>query len=182
MRTKPRKTDTYTGFIPTIACVRSLYGNVKSIQGPYYRDDGRLHIVLYYGHTNTPRTKTVSFPKLLVEYKIGRRLKVNETADHKDRDFTNNELTNLQVLDKAEHARIDAKRRLPENFICPYCGTFFQLRDKKLADATQNRKRGKAGPFCNRSCSGLYGTDVQNKRCNTLEVVAVTVRHTKITK
>lgn len=32
----------------------------------------------------------------------------------------------------------------------------------RLSNAIQNRKQGKAGPFCSRSCAGKYGANVQN--------------------
>ena len=32
---------------------------------------------------------------------------------------------------------------------------------KKLHDAIQYRKQGKAGPFCSKSCAGKYGKSIQ---------------------
>ena len=48
-----------------------------------------------------------------------------------------------------------------ETFICPLCKKEFTLEGRKLKDAKQNIKKGKAGPFCSKRCSGLYGKRIQ---------------------
>lgn len=73
------------------------------IYGPYTRKDGRQHIVLYDFEKGL--RKTMSYPKYLLEQKLGRELLPNETCDHIDNDFTNNSLDNLQVLTREENAR-----------------------------------------------------------------------------
>ena len=70
--------------------------------GPYTRKDGRQHIVLYDFEKNI--RKTVSYPKYLLEQKLGRELLPNETCDHIDGDHTNNDLDNLQILTREENA------------------------------------------------------------------------------
>ena len=64
------------------------------VYGPYTRKDGRQHVVLY--ESGVP--KTVSYPKFLLEQKLGRSLNADETCDHIDNDYTNNDVSNLQVL------------------------------------------------------------------------------------
>ena len=50
-----------------------------------------------------------------------------------------------------------------KKFICPTCKKEFELEGRKLKDATQNQKRGKAGPFCSKRCAGLYGKMIQTR-------------------
>jgi len=45
------------------------------VYGPYTRKDGRQHVILYENGTR----KTVSYPKYLLETKLGRPLDSNET-------------------------------------------------------------------------------------------------------
>lgn len=85
---------------------RSIYGKKwRSLHGPYKRKDGRKHVILYR-QTRDGRQirKTISYPKLLIECRIGRKLKSHETADHKDEDFTNNRWKNLQILSRSKNA------------------------------------------------------------------------------
>ena len=122
------------------------------IYGPYTGKDGRQRIIVY---ENGKRT-TVSYPKYLLEQKLGRPLLPDETCDHIDGDFTNNSLDNLQVLSRIDNIRKHAslKPREKATFTCPECLASFTT---YMNDARHNRKQGKAGPFCSRSCAGKYG-------------------------
>jgi len=127
-----------------------LYSNCK-IQGPYKRPDNRLHMIITY--PNRPKT-TVSYPKFLMEQHLGRYFKKNETVDHIDRNPLNNDLSNLQILMRSDHAKLDVVRRKEQIFICPFCKKTFTLSGKNLYDAQYNYERNKSGPYCSRSCSG----------------------------
>lgn len=135
-----------------------VYENCK-VYGPYERKDGRKHVVVIF---SDGKRKTVSFPKYLLEKKIERYLKANETVDHYDRNVDNNEFTNLTVLPRQKHAKLDAKCLVKQSFICPVCRNVFSLSGRRLSEALYNRKRGKTGPFCSRTCVGIYGSSVQN--------------------
>ncbi len=134
---------------------------VKKVHGPYTRKDGREHVVIVY----TDLTKrTVSYPKYLVEQKLGRELDPKlETIDHIDGNPLNNDLSNLQVIPLREHTSLDSQYVADEcrevTVACVYCGTSFTRFYKYLKDAGT---RGTAGPFCSRKCSGQYGAAVQN--------------------
>ena len=54
------------------------------------------------------RPKTVLWARYKLEKKLGRPLRKNETVDHKDEDKTNDRITNLQILTRAENARKSA--------------------------------------------------------------------------
>lgn len=135
-----------------------MYTDCK-IYGPYLRKDGRQHIIAIYPDKTR---KTISYPKYLMEIHLNRYLTEDETVDHIDRDFTNNQISNLKVLPRREHISLDVKRYEAQSFTCPTCSKTFELSGRKLHDAIQNRKRGKFGPFCSRSCAGKYATSIQH--------------------
>ena len=129
------------------------------VQGPYTRKDGRQHVVLYKDGVR----KTVSYPKYLLEQKLGRSLLPNETCDHIDNDHTNNSLDNLQVLTRSDNARKGIALRPAEvgTFTCPVCNTSFT---RRMSDVRGNLKKNKSGPYCSRSCAGKGGHPFNNIR------------------
>jgi hypothetical protein len=124
------------------------------VYGPYLRKDGRKHLIVIY---DDGRRKTVSYPKYLLEQKLGRELLSHETCDHIDGDYTNDSLDNLQVLSRADNAAKAMVIRPAEMgyFVCPECHASFykSMRDVRWNQLAQN----KAGPFCSKACAGKYG-------------------------
>lgn len=137
-----------------LSSLSKVYGEPVRIYGPYMCGDGRLRadIRLEGG------SKTHQYARLLLEAKLQRRLVGKETVDHIDGDYTNDSLDNLRVLSNADNARM---RGVVASFVCPYCETVIELRGDRLRNAKVNRAKGRAGPFCNRSCAGKYSTQVQ---------------------
>jgi len=120
------------------------------IYGPYIRKDGRSHICIV--HTDG-RKQTKSYPRHLMEQHLNRELLPEETIDHIDNDKTNNDLTNLQILSLTDNARKQAALH-PQQYLtytCPCCG---KQCTKVLSQINHNRKAGKSGPYCGRSCAG----------------------------
>lgn len=132
-----------------------FYENIKKVYGPYFRKDGRQHVLIYF---KDGTRKTVSYPKWIMENHIKRILNKNETVDHQDRDFTNNDLSNLIIRDKSEHSKLDAKRVKKIEIVCVWCGT---RSFKEARDLDHNAKLGKVGPFCSKKCTGYYGKSVE---------------------
>ncbi len=123
------------------------------IYGPYTAKDGRQRIVLY---ENGKRT-TVSYPKYLLEQKLGRSLLPDETCDHIDGDFANNSLDNLQVLSRVDNIRKHAAVHNRAEMICcvcPECDKSFYKPARNIRH--NNLKQQKVGPFCSKSCAGKY--------------------------
>jgi hypothetical protein len=90
-----------------------LYPKYDSVLGPYKRPDGRYHIVLNNSEAargTKGKTKTISYPKAVMEAHLQRRLEYHETVDHKDDDHTNNRFSNFQVLTRIENARKEMRR------------------------------------------------------------------------
>lgn len=136
-----------------------MYDNIV-VHGPYLRKDGRMHVVII--NKETRHKTTISYPKYIMQFYLGRVLHEDETVDHIDRDYTNNSINNLQILKRSEHIGLDCKRVLDIEKVCPVCNKTFVLSGEKQNQARQNRLKGKAGPFCGKSCAGKYGASVQN--------------------
>ena len=131
-----------------------LYTDYASVLGPYMRKDGRKHLVL--NNNNLPskdknKRKTLSYPKALMEIHSGRRLAGEETVDHIDGNFTNDNINNLQILSRKENALKSSPKLIIEG-ICIYCGKIFVLSKEQR----NSRSKKSIGPFCTKSCSGKY--------------------------
>lgn len=74
---------------------------IMKMYGPYLRKDGRKHVVIIH---DNGISQTRSYPRLLLEQKLGRPLQDDETVDHIDGDFTNDSPENLRVLSRSENA------------------------------------------------------------------------------
>lgn len=99
-----------------------MYDGMK-VYGPYTRKDGRQHVVL-----KTPGKKdwkTISYPKYIVELNLNRKLDIDETIDHIDGNFLNNNLNNLRVVPRSIHAKSHTAVRVFQDRICPICGKRF---------------------------------------------------------
>ena len=129
------------------------------VYGPYKRKDGRSHIIKI---TVCGKRQTQSYPRYLMEQHLNRELLPTEEVDHKDNDFTNNLISNLQILTSKKNKQKEMKRPHRRLKIykgsCPICFMHFE---KPLYQITaNNKKQGKAGPFCSRSCAGKYSHTV----------------------
>lgn len=131
------------------------------VYGPYTRKDGRKHVCLTRKMGDATERKTVSYPKFLLEIDLNRYLTEDETVDHLDRNFTNDNLGNLEVRQRSSHSSIDAKRVKSMQFICECCGCEFHAEGKKLNDIANNRAKGCKGPFCSKKCAGVAAHDIE---------------------
>ena len=133
---------------------------IKKTYGPYVcPSDGRKRVTLVYEDKSK---RTLLLSKHLMEQHLGRRLDpILETVDHINEDPTDDRLENLQLLTLSENAKKSA--RLPElqTYNCVLCG----IECTKLASVIRsNRAKGKAGPFCGKSCAGTYSKAFHKKR------------------
>lgn len=144
-----------------------LYPLFDKVTGPYKRSDGRKHVVLNNSSLSKGdpnKLRTLSWPKALIEVKEGRLLLDNETADHVDEDFTNDSLSNLQILTRPNNIikSFEANPNRKEKFskhICPQCDVEFIALAKQIKG--NNIVKKKAGPFCSRKCAGKYARVAQ---------------------
>lgn len=136
-----------------------LYPDYNKVYGPYGRDDGRQHVILIGRDIQGNEIRrTVSYPKLLAEINLGRRLLDNETVDHQDRDFNNNDFSNFVIRPKAEHSSLDALRVRVGDVNCQICGESFTPTRNQLGERVSH----KPGPFCSKKCASSYRFKVQN--------------------
>ena len=96
----------------------------------------------------------------VMESHLGRKLTTNEVVHHLDHNRSNNRFENLELMTRAEHARLHGLERVPELhiFTCPMCE---QPAIKLARNVRSNKKKNRSGPFCSRSCAGKYGKKQQ---------------------
>lgn len=126
---------------------------VKQVYGPYLRDDGRKHVIVIYTDNSG---RTVSYPKYLIKQQLNRIIEEPETVHHKDEDFTNDNLSNLEILPRGKHVSHHVRKPHEEvfgRFICPVCKEPFERRLSEVRGNQENQ--GKAGPYCSRRCAGI---------------------------
>lgn len=153
-----------------------IYTNLVKIYGPYKNGEGRLVIWLKF---DDGTKRGISYPKYLMELHLNRYLLDNETVDHIDGNFLNNNISNLQVLDRKEHCKLDVIRNKNIEVNCTYCNKLFIIEGSKLH--TRNRKdKNNSGYFCSRSCSGKYGSEIQNGKRNHIVVNKVVPEKIKL--
>lgn len=121
-------------------------------------------------HRKTKKRKTVSYPKYLVEAKIGRLLRNTEEIHHKDENFRNNLISNLEIKTRATHRKAHAKYKIEIEVQCGMCRKFFNVTPKQQSNKNQNRHRNSKLYFCSRQCSGYFGRIQQIKRSSRGEI------------
>ena len=137
----------------------------EKVYGPYPRSDGR-EIVIVIDDAGKKKTKT--WARHLMEKHLGRELDPElETVDHRDSNFLNNDINNLQLLPRNEHSRQDTRRVKNIKLKCALCNKDFERSPRLLRD---KHNKGATGIFCSRSCSGRYNRLVQLKQMDKLPV------------
>jgi hypothetical protein len=87
--------------------------------------------------------KTVSYPKYIVEKYLDRYLTEDETVDHIDGNFCNNELSNLRVIPRAIHCSSHARLKACECKTCVICGKEFTTKNSRRITCGSSVCRGK---------------------------------------
>lgn len=129
------------------------------IYGPYKSSDKRSRIFIKY---EDGTTITKSYPRYIMENYLGVELDPNEDVHHIDENVENNDISNLEIVWHKDHCREHSiKYKEPLQVNCFYCNTEFTLTTKQQSNRFREDKRGHAGPFCSRRCSGKYGADIQ---------------------
>lgn len=107
--------------------------------------------------------RVMSYPKYLMEQKIGRPLSPLEEVHHIDRNPLNNDMSNLELRMKGEHQSEHSTKYFDKNVKCAWCGKEFVWTAKQ-----QRQHRGNCGDsseaFCSKSCCGSYGRELQLQR------------------
>ena len=125
--------------------------------------DGRVRALIVY---KDGKRANVSYPRMLVEEKLGRPLAPNEDVHHKDGNPLNNDLANLEVKLHGDHQREHAIKYTDKNARCENCGREFLWTANKQANWTINSRRKcykgkKKHIFCSNKCAGSFGRKEQ---------------------
>lgn len=106
--------------------------------------EGRRTVILYNSPTDRSSTQ---YTRYLLAVQEGRYLTESEEADHIDNDFTNDDLSNLQILHVDEHRYKTHKNGVQaryDSFVCACCNMEFTRRHTKVKSYTK---------YCSVECS-----------------------------
>lgn len=127
----------------------------------YVGKDGRVRA--YYNDENG-KHKTVSYPRLLMENKLGRKLLPDEDVHHIDGNKLNNDLSNLQIKIHSQHVREHAQKYFDKIAKCDVCQKEFVWSGKKQVRYYIGLKRGKNRAItCSKSCAAKINWKLHNK-------------------
>lgn len=109
--------------------------NVKptlSSQGYYF--------IKVHGHYRANKQGYVKIADLVLEIKLGRRLKKNEIAHHINKNKTDDSPENLQLQIVGQHESLHANKKAINNRICKICGKQFHRTGRKQIPKYCSRK------------------------------------------
>lgn len=126
----------------------------------YNCKDGRTRVYL------KNEKRVISYPRYLMEKKLGRKLYDEEQVHHKDGNPLNNDLSNLEIKLFRDHQRQHATKYVDLVVKCPWCGNEFLWTAKTQRNFYGNHKRKNRTflidePFCSKKCSGEFGKYIQ---------------------
>lgn len=100
---------------------------------------------------------SMTYARFLMQEHLGRTLGPDERVHHIDEDPLNDVVSNYKIESSSDHARLH--RGVAEKIVldCPECGVTFS---RSARHVRHNKKQGKAGPFCGKSCAGKYSARV----------------------
>lgn len=113
--------------------------------------------------------KVVSYPRLLLEEKLGRKLATNEQVHHIDGNPLNNDVDNLEISMLGEHQLLhNQPKYFDKTAVCVWCGKEFTWTVEQQRRFRGNRKRidrvcTNTEPFCSKSCAAKHGRQTQLK-------------------
>lgn len=127
----------------------------ETYRSPWFNLHGYLACTVKYEDGSK---RTVLQHREIMEDHLGRRLNSNTFVHHKDRNKRNNDLDNLEVRSRSSHSKIHSREIEYAELVCVSCGQVF-VREAKEERA--RIKKGRSGPFCNKSCAGRFTRGVQ---------------------
>lgn len=141
-------------------------GYIVEVANVYMHKEGRLMAYIKEGDKH----QVVSYPRVIMENYLGRKLLPTEEVHHKDENPLNNEIDNLEVLTKEEHLRLhveENRKYFDKIMTCPICGNTFlwtaeqQMRFHSNVNRKERKGKTNAYPFCSKSCAGKYSKNIQ---------------------
>lgn len=134
----------------------------------------RMNYTVYVCKDNRTRVylhdskQVISYPRFLMEQKLGRTLLADEQVHHIDGNPLNNNLDNLEIKLIGEHQREHNPRKYFDRLaVCQWCGNEFYWTAAQQSRFYRNKNRRQAkhktaNPFCSKKCVGEYGKHIQN--------------------
>jgi len=136
--------------LPALELINTLYPNTKRVYGPYKNNYFRRFVILYKIDLSS---QTISFPKLLLELHIGRKLEDNETCDHIDGNYYNDSIDNLRVLPREVNSSLGVSKEKLIVLNCTQCGKEFT---RPVRIHKRNLRVKRTTWFCSKHCTGKY--------------------------
>jgi len=122
------------------------------------KNEGRFYVTMVHNITKSHRI--MSYARYVMASHLCRELSRSEKVDHIDEDKTNDDISNLQILNDKQNIQkhVIAKGRSAkyEEKTCPSCGSKFNI---KLSVIRSRTKEGRKHFFCSRKCIG-YGVKI----------------------
>lgn len=113
---------------------------------------------LFVDHPNAIKFGYVLYHRIVMENHLNRLLNPNEVVHHKDGDKKNNNISNLEIMNRSKHSRMHGLQHGRKFCIlkCPECGVIFI----KPKNATHLQKSS-IFTSCSRKCSGKFSRKIQ---------------------
>lgn len=132
----------------------------------YIGKDNRTRVAI---KDQTGKYHIKSYPRILMEEKLGRPLEPYEDVHHIDGNPLNNDINNLQIILHGEHQKQHSQKYFDKMMTCPICGKEFlwtALQQRYFYSQSKRRDGSKRikEPFCSKRCVGIYGRQEQIRR------------------
>lgn len=137
---------------------------------------GRKYVKLVKPGTDEQITLMLS--RALITVQLNRILSEHETVDHIDRDKTNDNISNLQLLGRQSHSAEDAIRGEVSPINCPICNVEYY---PSLNDIW-NLKNINIIPVCSKKCRKKLAVIRKNKQMHTIQIPTINHRYYLIDK
>lgn len=127
------------------------------IRNVYQRQDGRW---IAYCVDDKGNSHIVSYPRILMEQKLGRPLEPDEDVHHIDGNTDNNSLNNLELRKHGEHQQEHSQKYVDTIEVCMICGQDFRMSSDRWAQLYADLSRFDYRPrylTCSRSCAAKAG-------------------------
>lgn len=125
----------------------------------YTNKDGRIRIII---KNNNGIITSKSYPRMLMEEKLGRPLTPNEDVHHIDGNPLNNNLDNLEIKIHGEHQKEHSTKYYNKLIECDVCGKSFIWTGKQQSGYYRDLKRHKhRGKTCSKRCAYKFGKNEQ---------------------
>ena len=130
-----------------------------TVKNVYKNGDGRWRAYCV-DENNNPHV--VSYPRILMEEKLGRPLEPNEDVHHKDGNFDNNDIDNLEVILSGLHRHNHSQKYIDTIETCQICGQKYTMTAKKwttfFGNLSRKHRITQNWLTCSKSCAGKAGS------------------------